>query len=279
MSVLQLQFNGDSRRLLTVPPTFSSLKVEVNNLFGIRNPGLVYVDEEGDEITVDNQQEYQEFLRLNRTTPIWLQVLSSNRQYKLGPESFVEEFSVEPIMFASRLSVSEYVDEPTIYPEPCSDLKAVSPQKPNELRDIVDHHASYLETRNVVREILQSELEKQSPTQSRKVFAEFNTPCSVCLESPIKEVMFRCITCTAFSLCKSCEEICKHPHPFFKLRKLSHLKSLNTVSPRQSPELEDKRELLVKELESMGFSDRAQVYNALTKANFDLGQAVGYLIS
>mmetsp|Transcript_26825 Transcript_26825/g.48340 ORF Transcript_26825/g.48340 Transcript_26825/m.48340 type:complete len:280 (-) Transcript_26825:748-1587(-) len=278
MSGLLLSYLGNTRKLNTIPSSFSALKIEASHLFNIRCPSFTYIDEERDPITVDRQQEYEEFLRLNYIKPLPLEVLDSSQQLKLCPESRIESDDVRFTLLASRLSVSEYVPDPIPDEEPKGKAACGSVNKIVEVRD----YAGYLEAKCAIRQLIQTELSdlaNPAPIGRKRVYAEFNRNCSVCLEVPIKEVMHVCMVCPSFCLCKSCEELCKHPHPFFKVRKLSQLQALVSArsQPIQPPSSNHREEL--EYILNMGFLDRDKVNTALVKSNFNVQAAVEYLLA
>lgn len=76
MSILKLSLGEEIRRVGKAPETIDEVKSKTVNLFGIEDPSFRYKDEDGDLITIQTQDEYQEALKVNIRT-LKLEVIDS----------------------------------------------------------------------------------------------------------------------------------------------------------------------------------------------------------
>ena len=67
--------------------------------------------------------------------------------------------------------------------------------------------------------------------KKNEIVTHKNTKCSVCGESPIKGIRYKCLYCTRYDLCSECEKKCgkKHGHPLLKLRKGDDLEKYGKI--------------------------------------------------
>ena len=63
-----------------------------------------------------------------------------------------------------------------------------------------------------------SKIENKSSIKNKNQIIHEGTKCSLCGQSPIIGIMYKCIECDDFNICEICEDSQKHPHPFYKIR-------------------------------------------------------------
>mmetsp|Transcript_1061 Transcript_1061/g.2596 ORF Transcript_1061/g.2596 Transcript_1061/m.2596 type:complete len:317 (+) Transcript_1061:3075-4025(+) len=314
MGYLKLTFKGEVRNLSEIPRGFRQLCTITETAFQVRDFSFKYIDEEGDEITVENETEYDEVLRQVRLMPSGsLNLIVSDRSFGAGiqPSDSLKGFDhiANLPLIESQLSSSVIEAE-----RPNSDLRFRRPsvEHPNCQADsskfaipqvqFIDSH----DLRASVKEIFKVELAQIRGAASNFKGVTFDKACSVCMTSPVQGVLFNCLICKHFFMCLTCEELCQHPHPMLKIRKQAQfqtlIKRLNESEVVPSPSLprrnsnpppEQPKPVPPKSVEStksniekvigtfndMGFFNREEILDALRVNKYDIGMSVNYLLA
>jgi hypothetical protein len=286
MTSLKLSFKNDVHRI-TAPSTISQLSNQATSLFRVRSPCFQYLDEDGDEITVENQTEYNEFLRQLKAAPMHLKVVETG--LLLRPSAVLSDFEniANLPLLTSHLSTSEIIDDAKAsqYMSCITDFSqkqttAAEPSLKEKKRTkpdikVMSQYFELLDLKSSVREIIQSEMASLRDTRAKSSVVEYDVTCSVCAETPLRGVIYRCLSCPSFFMCRNCEEICCHSHPAFKVRSLKQFLAINEGAQMAKP----RRQLLIEALLTMGFKDYRKVVQALQETTGSLEDAVSYLIA
>jgi hypothetical protein len=291
MNSLKLSFKNDVRRI-TAPSTISQLTNQAISLFRVRSPCFQYLDEDGDEITVENQNEYDEFLRQLKSAPMHLKVVESD--LLLRPSAAItdcQNISNLPLL-TSHLSTSEIIDDSKVsqylscitdFSQKQTAAAAINPslkvtkQTEPDFK-VMSQYFELLDLKSSVREIIQSEMANITDTRPKHSVVEYDVTCSVCAETPIRGIIYRCVSCPSFFMCRNCEEICSHSHPAFKIRSLKQFQAINDDITGPQP-LRPGKQVLIDALLAMGFKDYRKVVQALQETTGSLEDAVSYLIA
>jgi hypothetical protein len=312
MAALELSFKGHVRRLSEVPSTFVQLSSLACSFFQVKTTSFKYVDEDQDGITVENQTEFEEVLRLLRAGPMTLTVLERSEAFCFQPSAVLGNFEHIANLPLTESQMSSDIEEDDSQTEPLEVRPPVgeAEEAVSQLYDLGDLKAS-------VREIIQLELAQRGSTALKSRADTFRRSCSICMADTVEGVLYKCLTCIDYHLCSSCEEICQHPHPFFKLRKAAQLDSMPAVPqhdlnvaydqrnlpvvkpeppkpeprkseprkpeprkpvPRKSEPVRSNIDNVVRTMNELGFYDRDKILEAMRVTRYDIGAAVEYLL-
>lgn len=308
MATLKLTYKRDTQVLPELPQSFGKLCVLTAVVFNVKDFSFKYIDEEGDEITVENQLEYNEVLRI-KDRPLHLIVFERDASFVLQPRDSLRHFEhIASLPLIESQLCSSVVDadfagidltQPIRLTE---DIKA-SPSQAKDPQPIYQY-IDPRDLRSSVKEIFQQQLAQMSASVAIERAVVFRQACSVCLVDPVTGVLYNCLICKGFYLCSSCEELCQHPHPLLKIRKLSQLEFLKAVDqrpnlpypidnkppiaiakpvPKPSAKVESSNKAnidrVIGTINEMGFFDREAILEALRINKFDVGEAVNYLLA
>ena len=295
MRALKLQVGDEVRRINKAPDNISVVKQIATEKFGIERPGFKYVDEDGDSITILNQEEYLEACSII-TGPLKFEVVDSElillkrSSMLIGPINDDQtSFKCESFDNSSKLSIILHSE---------GDIKTQEHDVMIQTDDIVYADKEIIgaslveasvgadltndvgvsceitidgnqELRNLIRKQLKSCIKE------KKIF--LGIKCYMCKED-IYDSLFRCTQCSWFYICEECETVDMHSHILIKSRnvvqRLSQPKG-NTQQNGNANTLNEKVDLIKK----MGFADHVKITEALIKANYNPEIAVEILLS
>jgi hypothetical protein len=204
--ILKLQFGDDLRRVVIETLSLADLRALCVKSFNTRDFSLKYVDPEGDKVTITDDDDLREALRLSASTP--LRVLIIAREVPSPAPSQPEAPGIGDLSdLFSKLG-----------------LNGVAPNLPTLARQLRD----FLPQEEIsklplfLQQLLSSfQSEESRPDRSP---AECSRPsncgplhpniiCDGC-EGPVIGTRFKCSVCLDFDFCQECHARRSHAHPF-----------------------------------------------------------------
>ena len=196
---VKLQRGEDMRKVANAPESFVAVKELVMGLFQMSQFHLKYVDEEGDFVTVANDQDLE-----------MAYASASGKCLKL-----ILQDSISPPQLPIDPPKSVEMPKPSICHAPCTGgvfsplkkafskvKKAFCARRPTPRQQFIQQ---------IVRQEVSTALGISLPTVHPKV------KCDGCLSAPIQGTRYKCTVCPNFDYCEVCEARETHPHPFLKI--------------------------------------------------------------
>ncbi|CAG9326286.1 unnamed protein product [Blepharisma stoltei] len=273
MTTLKLQLGEEIRRVGKPPSNINEIRQKAKELFGIEEASFKYKDEDGDILTIQTQDEYEDILTQHegpfKLEVIDYQVLLMRRTTYLSgesPESFeLDSFhdfckSQTPETFfkgnsfkLSQKLASSPISERKKVTENTSEINSASIQteevRKNEIGvNSLSHSDNWNDAVKFNDSASQCTTENSEYNEIRMLFRELlnnyadeylddnkfnNIKCSNCGNS-IGEIIFSCGVCLSFFLCKDCEISCQHPHNLLKYRQNCIKQKMQDIEP-ESP--------------------------------------------
>jgi len=227
---LKICLNSEIHRVPKLPASFKALKETVESLFKASLPPnyyLQYIDNEGDKITLSNEDDYKSMLETD--------IATSTKSIKINIVSDLDN------SFAARSDTSfqnqgsktlDYEDKSQAS-QKTSNNQGQSLSK-DELREMVTNiiYESLPSLAIMMKDLLNeqsnnsSQAFKPNPstststsktnTSSQKVHQ--GVACDGCGVKPIVGVRYKCTACDNFDFCEKCEASVDHPHAFLKIK-------------------------------------------------------------
>jgi hypothetical protein len=267
MTALKLYLDGEIHTIQAAPPHISALRLLVRQYFNLEETTFQYYDDDEDLITVETQAEYQEALNFLLKRSLRLAVVKKEQagktmqgthttpcdalktdyldlgqlEYKAGPSLLQSSLSEDYLQSSSE------VDQSIVIANLFTDGRLSPHLASPAYQELV---ASVCQT---IKEELRA-LHKDSRQQSS---VEYPVECSSCRQAPLVGICFMCAFCDHLFLCKACEALTSHPHPFMKLKKLQdytealQMCRLYTLSERRQDK-SDNMQTICQKLTSLG---------------------------
>lgn len=222
---IKICLNSEIHRVPKLPVSFKALKETVESLFKTTLPPnyvLQYVDNEGDQITLSNEEDYQTLLETD--------IASSTRSIKICIASDLEHSftSKQDISFQNQGSKTLDIEETSQAGQRIQSNQNPSQSK-EELREMVTNiiYESLPSLALMMKELITEQANNsQQPNKtntsntskdsSQKVHE--GVACDGCGVKPIVGVRYKCTACDNFDFCEKCEATANHPHAFLKIK-------------------------------------------------------------
>ena len=314
MRALKLQLGDEVRRIGKVPDHIDHVKKIATDLFGIEYPGFRYIDEDGDLITILNQEEYLEACSI-LSGPLKLEVLDSEvvllkRSSMLDPlNDNQNSFKFDSFETSSKVSLTLHfegenqpqdhdvmiqTDEILLLDKETSLETAVEVStEANLTADIGVSCEFTIDGNQVLRNLIREQLKAHNNKEKNEYLG---VKCIKC-RSDIYDILFKCSQCAWLYLCEECETVDNHSHVLIKSRNviprspskstelktsdLEILQKRNRENTQGFTERGDRNQIdgKIKSLKDMGFNDPSENIQALIKANYNLEKSVDILVS
>jgi len=175
----------------------------LKSLFGTNDFHVTYLDEEGDLITISNDQELKELYQKQQGT-----IKLVLRDYDLSQSKanqMLERIDTlrDSLAQVSVRSNGSFEDLET---KECPKSPKSPSQKSQELSSI-----DVTQLRQIIQEEVQKAIEP-------KTTVHHGVTCDGCGVNPIPGIRYKCFVCPDFDYCEKCEDSIEHPHPFIKMK-------------------------------------------------------------
>ena len=196
---LKIVRGEEIRKLRSLPKSWPEMQQTLKNLFGTNDFHVTYLDEEGDLITISNDQELKELYQKQQGT-----IKLVLRDYDLSQSKanqMLERIDTlrDSLAQVSVRSNGSFEDLET------RDCPKSPTQKSQELSIDVTQ----------LRQIIQEEVQKAIEP---KTTVHHGVTCDGCNVNPIAGIRYKCFVCPDFDYCEKCEDSIEHPHPFIKMK-------------------------------------------------------------
>ncbi|CAG9313571.1 unnamed protein product [Blepharisma stoltei] len=251
---LKIVRGEEIRKLHRLPQSWSDMQEVLRALYGNTQFQVTYQDEEGDLITISNDEELHEAYERSAGKPSLKLVL---RGFELSESKNIQMIEKLDSLRESLRSDTSSVKLPETSQSPM-DLEISNENKPEEPVKVEEKPE---ETKREVRFDIPNEpkkrprekkerkekkekREKKEKKEKRKKFGlndlikflsgqapqQAEEPqnegpaihnritCDGCQTTPIQGIRYKCSVCPDFDFCEKCEATAAHPHPFLKLK-------------------------------------------------------------
>ena len=207
--IVKIQYGDDLRRVVVAGLTLSDLRALCTKSFSIPNPQLKYVDPEGDKVSIVEEEDLQEALRLSANTP--LRVLVFDGPARTGPEptpAGPSESIADLGSLFSRLGIH------SVTPNLTSLAKQIHETlSSEEIAGLPEFLRNLLAQCQAGLAQATSSL-AGSPEPIKPLHP--NVICDGC-DGPVIGSRFKCLFCQDFDFCEACKASKPHPHQFLAI--------------------------------------------------------------
>ena len=246
---LQLVYNGVST-LIEMPCSFCDLLTVITKCYLISCDSVVklkvaYVDMEGDEIDISNENDYEAlemYMQFEHKNIMELIINNKNdeenKEMSCGMESDVKGNESKVILLSTD-EIQKEIEEITQ-----QELPAMLSKLYDELKQKVE-----MKLQERILNKLNQNLLSQSQNKGSKLYntnEHIGIHCNNCDCYPIKGIRYKCSVCNCFNLCENCEVLVgdKHEHPLYKLNSPSMALILHTQLSQGNSDVNIRRNVM-----------------------------------
>mmetsp|Transcript_15399 Transcript_15399/g.15377 ORF Transcript_15399/g.15377 Transcript_15399/m.15377 type:complete len:417 (-) Transcript_15399:25-1275(-) len=241
MTILKLLLGEEIRRVGKAPETINEVKSRTSRIFGIEDPSFRYKDEDGDLITIQTQEEYQDALKLCAGT-IKLEVLDSQVLLMKRSTFMMSSFTSTP----SDTLNAESMERSLKHLNRTAEIQKGETEK---YEAVNTNYSVNIQTESIIFKedstetsitmdkgsdaIFMSDFSTQCEYNTIADFQDFlreiignnlpkpgirvkNNLCSAC-GLQIRGVKYECKFCN-INMCEICEKSTEHMHPLLKIK-------------------------------------------------------------
>ena len=199
---LKLQLGTDLRKVANAPESLAALKQLITSLFGGSGYLLKYVDEEGDAVTIANDEDLA--MAYGSAQGKCLKFLLYEGKEMTGTSRVPQQVQIDPP------KTVEIPKAPTLPKDLIAPIaKAIKKVKQAFCQKQNFKRQAFIQ--QLVRHEISAALGQAFPVVHHKV------KCDSCGAAPIVGIRYKCTVCRNFDFCEVCEAREEHGHPFLKI--------------------------------------------------------------